>query len=129
LLFELTNDSAQIQRGMFDAPLQGPTAPTVRAFCFATAMPSRPQCRDFPIRRKLQSAGEGRMDYPTPPDAATLDIDDTVDVVHGHQQLSPITQQHGDGAARPGKTPSGLGIDGQAPFSLPVRRSATTVTS
>ena len=24
--------------------------------------------------------------YPTPPDAVTLDIDDTVDVVHGHQQ-------------------------------------------
>src|SRR6202022_3307993 len=26
--------------------------------------------------------------YPRPPAAATLDIDDTVDVVHGHQQLS-----------------------------------------
>jgi len=26
--------------------------------------------------------------YPTPPAAVTLDIDDTVDVVHGHQQLS-----------------------------------------
>src|SRR5258707_9197366 len=26
--------------------------------------------------------------YATPPDAVTLDIDDTVDVVHGHQQLS-----------------------------------------
>jgi Transposase DDE domain group 1 len=26
--------------------------------------------------------------YATPPAAVTLDIDDTVDVVHGHQQLS-----------------------------------------
>jgi hypothetical protein len=26
--------------------------------------------------------------YPRPPDAVTLDIDETVDVVHGHQQLS-----------------------------------------
>ena len=26
--------------------------------------------------------------YPRPPHAVTLDIDDTVDVVHGHQQLS-----------------------------------------
>ena len=26
--------------------------------------------------------------YPRPPSAVTLDIDDTVDVVHGHQQLS-----------------------------------------
>ena len=26
--------------------------------------------------------------YPRPPVAVTLDIDDTVDVVHGHQQLS-----------------------------------------
>ena len=26
--------------------------------------------------------------YPAPPAAVTLDIDDTVDVVHGHQQLS-----------------------------------------
>ena len=32
--------------------------------------------------------------YTKPPEAVTLDIDDTVDVVHGHQQLSlsmPIT--------------------------------------
>ena len=26
--------------------------------------------------------------YPAPPEAVVLDIDDTVDVVHGHQQLS-----------------------------------------
>ena len=26
--------------------------------------------------------------YPRPPAAVTLDIDDTVDVVHGHQQLA-----------------------------------------
>ena len=32
--------------------------------------------------------------YPQPPDAVTLDIDDTVDVVHGHQQLS-LFNAHG----------------------------------
>src|SRR2546423_5154260 len=41
--------------------------------------------------------------YPRPPAAVTLDIDDTLDVVHGHQQLSLFL-------LRPGKTPSGQGI-------------------
>jgi hypothetical protein len=31
--------------------------------------------------------------YPAPPAAVTLDIDDTVDVVHGHQQLSLFNAQ------------------------------------
>src|SRR4051812_2352917 len=63
--------------------------------------------------------------YPRPPAAITLDIDDTVDVVHGHQQLSLFNAHYDercflpihvyDTAAsrpvamllRPGKTPSG----------------------
>jgi len=63
--------------------------------------------------------------YATQPEAVTLDIDDTVDVVHGHQQLSLFHAHHDercflpihiyDTAAgrpvavilRPGKTPSG----------------------
>jgi Transposase DDE domain group 1 len=68
--------------------------------------------------------------YSTPPDAATLDIDDTVDVVHGHQQLSlfnahddercllplhiydTIAGRPGAVLLRPGKTPSGREIVG-----------------
>ncbi len=34
--------------------------------------------------------------YPTPPKAVTLDIDDTCDVVHGHQQLSFWNGHHGE---------------------------------
>jgi hypothetical protein len=63
--------------------------------------------------------------YPRPPAAVTLDIDDTVDVVHGHQQLALFNAHYDercflpihvyDTAAarpvavllRPGKTPSG----------------------
>ncbi len=66
--------------------------------------------------------------FPSPPAAITLDIDDTCDVVHGHQQLSlfnafhdtrcflPVHVYHvesGRPAAvllRPGKTPSGVEV-------------------
>ena len=34
------------------------------------------------------------VSYPRPPRAVTLDIDDTVDVVHGHQQLSLFNAHH-----------------------------------
>src|SRR6187399_2635507 len=68
--------------------------------------------------------------YATPPEAVTLDIDDTVDVVHGHQQLSlfnahydercflPIHVYDADSGhcvavlLRPGKTPSGKEVRG-----------------
>jgi hypothetical protein len=68
--------------------------------------------------------------YATPPAAVTLDIDDTVDVVHGHQQLSlfnahydarcflPIhvydtaTSRPVAALLRPGKTPSGREVRG-----------------
>jgi hypothetical protein len=33
--------------------------------------------------------------YTTPPATVTLDIDDTVDVVHGHQQLSLFNTHYG----------------------------------
>ena len=63
--------------------------------------------------------------YPMPPKAVTLDIDDTVDVVHGHQQLSLFNAHYDEQCflpihiydtatgrpvamiLRPGKTPSG----------------------
>jgi Transposase DDE domain group 1 len=68
--------------------------------------------------------------YPKPPDAVTLDIDDTVDVVHGHQQLSLFNAHYDERCflplhvydtatsrpvavlLRPGKTPSGTEIRG-----------------
>jgi hypothetical protein len=68
--------------------------------------------------------------YPSPPEAVTLDIDDTCDVVHGHQQLSLFNSHYGERCflpihvydtatarpvavlLRPGKTPSGKEIRG-----------------
>ena len=68
--------------------------------------------------------------YASPPAAVTLDIDDTVDVVHGHQQLSLFNAHYDERCflpihvydtatsrpvavlLRPGKTPSGTEIRG-----------------
>jgi hypothetical protein len=68
--------------------------------------------------------------YPRPPAAVTLDIDDTVDVVHGRQQLSLFNAHYDERCflpihvydtatarpvmvlLRPGKTPSGQEIRG-----------------
>jgi hypothetical protein len=68
--------------------------------------------------------------YSTPPAAVTLDIDDTVDVVHGHQQLSFFNAHYDERCflpihvydtavarpvavlLRPGKTPSGKEVRG-----------------
>ena len=71
---------------------------------------------------------EGTLSFPIPPPAITLDIDDTCDRVHGHQQLSlfntfydtrcflPIHVYHVESGRpvavllRPGKTPSGVEV-------------------
>ena len=68
--------------------------------------------------------------YTAPPAAVTLDIDDTVDVVHGHQQLSLFNAHYDERCflpihvydtatsrpvavlLRPGKTPSGIEVRG-----------------
>ena len=68
--------------------------------------------------------------YDKPPEAVTLDIDDTLDVVHGHQQLSMFNAHYDERCflpihvydtatsrpvavlLRPGKTPSGQEISG-----------------
>src|SRR5947209_4520566 len=68
--------------------------------------------------------------YTTPPAAVTLDIDDTVDVVHGHQQLALFNAHYDERCflpihvydtatsrpvavlLRPGKTPSGREVRG-----------------
>lgn len=68
--------------------------------------------------------------YATPPEAVTLDIDDTLDVVHGHQQLSLFNAHYDERCflpihiydtatarpvamiLRPGKTPTGTEVRG-----------------
>lgn len=68
--------------------------------------------------------------YPAPPAAVTLDIDDTLDVVHGHQQLSLFNAHYDERCflpihiydtatarpvaviLRPGKTPTGKEVRG-----------------
>jgi hypothetical protein len=68
--------------------------------------------------------------YAVPPASVTLDIDDTVDVVHGHQQLSLFNAHYDERCflpihvydtatsrpvavlLRPGKTPSGIEVRG-----------------
>lgn len=68
--------------------------------------------------------------YPVPPKAVTLDIDDTLDVVHGHQQLSLFNAHYDERCflpihvydtatarpvaviLRPGKTPTGKEVRG-----------------
>jgi hypothetical protein len=68
--------------------------------------------------------------YARPPAAVTLDIDDTPDIVHGHQQLALFNSHYGERCflpihvydtatgrpvavlLRPGKTPSGVEIRG-----------------
>ena len=45
--------------------------------------------------------------YPRPPVAVTLDIDDTVDVVHGHQQLSLFNAHYDERCFLPTAAPRG----------------------
>ena len=57
------------------------------------SQPTMSRCENAPDLRTLVRLGHGMIDlwcggHARPPRAITLDIDDTVDVVHGHQQLS-----------------------------------------
>ncbi|NRB01559.1 MAG: IS1380 family transposase [Rhodobacteraceae bacterium] len=97
---------------------------------------SQPTCsrlENLPDLRTVIRLGRVLVDlwlssYAVPPESVTLDIDDTVDVVHGHQQLSLFNAHHDercflpihiyDAATgrpvamilRPGKTPAGKEI-------------------
>ena len=99
---------------------------------------SQPTCsrlENLPDLRAVIRLGQALVDlwlssYPTPPKSVTLDIDDTLDVVHGHQQLSLFNAHYDercflpihiyDAATgrpvamilRPGKTPTGEEIRG-----------------
>ena len=88
-----------------------------------------PDLRDT-IRLTYALIDQWIASYKSPPDAVTLDLDETCDTVHGHQQLSlfnayydercflPIhvyDTEHSRPVAvilRPGKTPSGIEIRG-----------------
>ncbi len=97
---------------------------------------SQPTCsrlENLPDLRTVIRLGDVLVDlwlssYATPPESVTLDIDDTLDVVHGHQQLSLFNAHYDercflpihvyDAATgrpvamilRPGKTPTGKEI-------------------
>lgn len=99
---------------------------------------SQPTCsrvENLPDLRTVIRLGEVLLDlwlssYAAPPESVTLDIDDTLDVVHGHQQLSLFNAHYdercflpihiydaGTGRPvaiilRPGKTPTGKEIRG-----------------
>jgi hypothetical protein len=80
------------------------------------------------IRLTYALVDQWMASYPRPPVSVTLDIDDTCDVVHGHQQLSLFNAHYDDRCflpihiydtersrpvaviLRPGKTPSGIEV-------------------
>lgn len=99
------------------------------------SQPTVSRWENMPGLRELIRLGRVMVDlycasYAAPPDAVVLDIDDTVDVVHGRQQLSLFNAHHDarcflpihvyDTATarpvavilRPGKTPSGKEVRG-----------------
>ena len=99
------------------------------------SQPTMSRWENAPDLRSVIRLGRVMLDlwldsYPAPPAEVTLDIDDTCDVVHGHQQLS-LFNAHYDARCflpihvydtatsrpvamilRPGKTPSGKEIRG-----------------
>ena len=63
------------------------------------SQPTVSRWENAPTRREVVRMTYAMIDiycgsYPRPPAAVTLDIDDTVDVVHGHQQLA-LFNAHG----------------------------------
>ncbi len=94
------------------------------------SQPTVSRWENAPTRHEVAAMSYAMIDiccvsYPRPPRGVTLDIDDTVDVVHGHQQLALFNAHYDEryflpihvyGAAtarsvavllRPGKTPLG----------------------
>jgi hypothetical protein len=99
------------------------------------SQPTISRWENAPTRREVAAMSYAMIDiycasYPHPPREVTLDIDDTVNVVHGAQQLSLFNTHHGErcflpihvydtATARPvavllrsGKTPSGREVRG-----------------
>lgn len=99
------------------------------------AQPSMSRWENAPTLREIVKLGGVLIDlycanYAAPPKAVTLDIDDTCDVVHGHQQLSLFNAHYDERCflpihiydtatgrpvaiiLRPGKTPTGKEVCG-----------------
>jgi hypothetical protein len=99
------------------------------------SQPTVSRWENAPDLRSVIRLGRALLDlwlasYPAPPAAVTLDIDDTCDVVHGHQQLALFNAHYDERCflpihvyevatgrpvaviLRPGKTPSGKEIRG-----------------
>jgi hypothetical protein len=99
------------------------------------SQPTVPRWENAPTRHEVAAMSYAMIDiwcasYARPPREVTLDIDDTVDVVHGTEQLSLFNTHHGErcflpihvydtATARPvavllrsGKTPSGREVRG-----------------
>lgn len=99
------------------------------------SQPTMSRWENAPSLRDLVRLGGVMVDlycasYATPPAAVALDIDDTVDVAHGHQQLSLFNAHYDERCflpihvydtatarpvamiLRPGKTPSGVEVRG-----------------
>jgi len=99
------------------------------------SQPTISRWENAPSVRDLVRLGRVMIDlycasYAAPPEAVVLDIDDTLDVVHGHQQLSLFNAHYDERCflpihvydtatarpvamiLRPGKTPSGVEVRG-----------------
>lgn len=103
------------------------TGPDLASQPTLSRLENAPTIRDA-IRLTYALIDQWMESYPTVPDGIVLDIDDTCDVVHGHQQLSLFNAHYDercflpihvyDSATgrpvaivlRPGKTPSGLEV-------------------
>src|SRR6476620_735602 len=99
------------------------------------SQPTVSRWENMPSLREVVRMTDARIDlycasFARPPAAVTLDIDDTPDIVHGHQELSLFNSHYGERCflpihvydtatarpvavlLRPGKTPSGAEIRG-----------------
>ena len=99
------------------------------------SQPTLSRIENLPDLRTVMRLGQVLLDlwltsYAVPPDSVTLDIDDTLDVVHGHQQLSLFNAHYDERCflpihiydtatgrplaviLRPGKTPTGEEVRG-----------------
>jgi hypothetical protein len=99
------------------------------------SQPTMSRWENAPTLREIVKLGRVMIDlycasYAAPPNAVTLDVDDTCDVVHGHQQLSLFNAHYDERCflpihiydtatgrpvaiiLRPGKTPTGKEVRG-----------------
>src|ERR1700693_4718162 len=128
-------DADDLDRLRFDPAFKlacGRLPDSGRSLC---SQPTVSRCENAPDLRDLIRLMRVMVDlycasYTKPPEEVTLDIDDTVDVVHGHQQLSLFNAHYDERfflpihvydtatsrpvavLLRPGKTPSGTEIRG-----------------